>query len=260
MFAVRALASWVFVILAAGGASAGAWLMPPGKGQIIAGAAFSGSSRAFDNNGHLIPVRSYEKFELGAYIEYGVVDWLTLVASPAYDHIRQPQPAPSFQGFGESGIGGRLGLYRSDTLVLSVQAVLLSPGASFNGALQPGRAASLDLRGLAGYTFAIGSMPAFLSAEAGYRFYARSQPGEWRLDVTLGFRPIEKLMILLQSFASLQNGQSQAFPTSSWDNLQWSLVYDLTPALSAQVGVFGTIAGVNAGREFGPVAALWYRW
>jgi hypothetical protein len=26
-------------------------------------------------------------------------------------------------------------------------------------------------------------------AEAGYRFYAAGQPGEWRIDLTMGLRP-----------------------------------------------------------------------
>ncbi len=257
--AARAFTLWAFSTFAASGALAGAWLMPPGAGQIIAGAAFSGSSRAFDAQGRLIPVPYYRKFELGAYIEYGVTDWLTLVAAPAYDRIRQPPPASSYNGPGESAIGGRVGLYQSDPLMLALQAVVLTPGASFNGAFQPQRAGSIDLRGLAGYNFWFGAMPAFIDAEAGYRFYARSQPGEWRLDLTLGVRPAPRLLLLFQNFASLQTGQSAAFPMSSWDKAQVSVVYDLTPAWSAQLGVFLTIAGVNAGREFGPIATVWYR-
>jgi protein XagA len=259
--AARAIAGWVLVTLTiwTGGASAGAWLLPPGSGQIIAGAAFSGSSKAFDAHGHLIPVPYYKKFELGAYIEYGVTNWLTMVAAPAYDRIRQPPPAGSYKGLGESALGARVGLFRSDPLVLSFQAVLLTPGASFNNAFEPRRAGSIDLRGLAGYNFLFGSLPAFINAEAGYRFYAQSQPGEWRLDVTLGIRPLPQLLVLLQSFASLQTGHSAAFPASSWDKIQMSVVYDFTPAWSAQLGAFLTIDGVNAGREAGPMATIWYR-
>jgi protein XagA len=109
----HAFVVWLLLILAAGDARAGAWLMPPGQGQVIAGTAFSGSNRAFDAHGNLIPVPSYKKFELGAYIEYGLTDWLTLVAAPAYDVIRQPSPAPSYTGPGQSGIGGRFRLCTS---------------------------------------------------------------------------------------------------------------------------------------------------
>ena len=255
----RAFAVWVLLVVAAGSARAGAWLMPPGEGQIIAGTAFSGSSRAFDAHGKLIPVPSYEKFELGSYIEYGLTDWLTLVGAPAYDIIRQPAPALSYTGPGESGLGGRFKLYQSDAFVASLQATLLTPGASFNGA-EPHRAGAFDLRAMTGASLTIGAWPAFAEAEAGYRFYAQAQPGEWKLDLTLGVRPLPQLLALLQSFGSMQTTRSVDFPRSSWEKLQGSFVYDLNAAWSAQLGAFVTVAGSNAGRELGPMAAIWYRY
>lgn len=112
---------------------------------------------------------------------------------------------------------------------------------------------------MAGANFAVGPWAAFADAAGGYRFYAQSQPGEWRLDLSLGVRPAPPLLVLIQSFGSLQTDKSAAFPRSSWDKLQGSFVYDFTPVWSAQIGAFMTVAGVNAGRELGPIAALWYR-
>jgi hypothetical protein len=40
----------------------GAWLLPPGDGQVIADTFFSDSTQAFDAHGRLIPVPSYRKF------------------------------------------------------------------------------------------------------------------------------------------------------------------------------------------------------
>jgi hypothetical protein len=253
------LAFGILPILVAGDSYADAWLMAPGQGQVIAGSAFSGSTRAFDGHGKLIPVAPYEKFELGAYIEYGVADWLTLVADPALDHIRQPAPAASYDGAGESGAGLRVPLYRADPLVASLRAILLSPGASFNSGVQPRRSGSIDLRAMAGANFTLGAWPAFADSAAGYRFYAQAQPGEWRLDLTLGVRPDPDLLLLLQSFGAIQTSRSAAFPRSSWEKLQASLVYDFAPSWSAQIGGFMTVAGVNTGRECGPMAALWHR-
>ena len=76
----------------------GAWLLPPGDGQVIADTFFSDSTQAFDAHGRLIPVPSYRKFELGTYIEYGLTNWLTLVASPSYDRIENPPPGRSYNG------------------------------------------------------------------------------------------------------------------------------------------------------------------
>ena len=182
------------------------------EGQIIAGAAFSGSNRAFDAQGRIIPVPSYDKFELGAYIEYGVTDWLTLIASPAYDRIRQPEPGASYDGLGQSGVGGRFKVYQSDAVVASLQTVLLSPGASFNG-LEPHRAGSIDVRAMAGANFAIGPWPAFVDAAGGYRFYAQSQPGEWRLDLTLGVRPLPQFLLLVAKLRIDADQQKRRFPS-----------------------------------------------
>ncbi|WP_395696618.1 hypothetical protein [Methylocella sp.] len=246
--------------LTATGARCGAWLMPPGEGQLIAGAAFSGSTRAFDSRGRLVPVPDYQKFELGAYLEYGLTDRVTLVAAPAYDRVRQPAPLPSTSGLGESGAGARFGIFEANGFVASAQATLLTSGLSFNGALaSPRRAASLDLRGLAGYGFALGAMPAFVGAEAGYRFYAQGQPGGWRFDFALGVRPVEKLLVLMQGFGELQTEGSASFPSSAWEKLQLSLVYEFAARWSVQLGGFFTVAGRNAGRELGPVAAVWWR-
>jgi hypothetical protein len=38
-----------------------------------------------------------------------------------------------------------------------------------------------------------------------------------------------------------------------------SVVFDISRQWSVQIGGFMTVAGINAGRELGPLAALWYR-
>jgi hypothetical protein len=199
---------FVFALFAAGGltgagieaAWGGAWLLPPGEGQVIADTFFSDSTRAFDAHGHLVPVPSYRKFELGTYLEYGLTNWLTLVASPSYDRIHNPPPGQSYNGPGGSEIAARVGLYRTDTSVLSFQAGLRSPGFSFADSLGPfavRRAASLDVRGLAGRNIEIAGMPGFVEAQGAYRFYAAGQPGEFRIDLTMGLRPWPRLLMML---------------------------------------------------------------
>lgn len=237
-----------------------AWLMPPGDGQLITYSAFSESTRAFDANGKLIPVPDYRKFELGTYLEYGVTDWLTVVAAPAYDRVSTPTPGQSYNGLGESEIAGRVRLYRSDTTVVSFEAGFRTPGPSFEsqGPFEVRRAASFDLRGLLGHNFVVAGIEGFIDIEAGYRFYTRNQPGEFRLDLTGGLRPLPRLLVLMQSFTSLSYGTSQ-FPHVSWTKLQPSLVYDIAAQWSLQLGAFLTVAGINAGREIGPIVGVWYR-
>jgi hypothetical protein len=49
--------------------------------------------------------------------------------------------------------------------------------------------------------------------------YAEKQPGEWRIDLTSGLRPLPGLLMLLQSFTSISNGPGQ-FGHVSWTKLQ----------------------------------------
>jgi protein XagA len=165
-----------------------------------------------------------------------VTDWLTLSASPAYDRVRTPPPGQSYTGLGESEVAARVGLYHSDTAVLSVQAGLRSPDASFDslGSLEVRRAASLDVRGTAGRNCVVAGIAGFVEAQAGYRFYAQNQPGEWRIDLTAGLRPVPRLLVMLQSFTSISNGTSQ-FGHVSWTKLQPSFVYDIAQQWSVQV-------------------------
>ena len=202
-----------------GSADAGAYLMPPGEGQVIAEAGFSGSTRALDAQGRVIPVPSYRKFELGTYVEYGVTDWLTLVGAPSYDHIRAGVPGSSYDGLGESEIGARAGLYRSESNVVSVQASFISPGAPFaqgTELIRARRAAAADLRLMAAQNFEIASLPFFFEGGAGHRFYRGDQPGEWCLDLTLGARPSPNLLFMLQSFSSIFDAASTLWPRQSW--------------------------------------------
>jgi hypothetical protein len=195
--------------------------MPPGDGQAIVYSAFSDSTRAFDSQGRLIPVPQYKKFELGTYIEYGLTNWLTLVVSPAYDRISNPPPGQSYNGLGESEVAARIRVFQNENSIISFQIGVRSPGASLADSLGPfevRRAASLELRGLAGRSLVILGMESFADAEAAYRFYAGNQPAEWRIDLAMGVRPVPRLLMMLQSFNSITNGSGK-FGHVSWSKL-----------------------------------------
>jgi protein XagA len=101
-------------------------------------------------------------------------------------------------------------------------------------------------------------MESFADAEAAYRFYAGNQPAEWRIDLAMGVRPVPRLLVMLQSFNSITNGSGK-FGHVSWSKLQPSFVYDIAQQWSVQLGGFITVAGINAGRELGPMAGVWYK-
>jgi hypothetical protein len=87
--------------------------------------------------------------------------------------------------------------------------------------------------------------------QAGYRFYADGQPGEWRIDLTMELRPWPRVLMMLQSYTSIVNG-SLPFGHISWTKLQpaW-----FTTSRHKQIG------GVNGRGDQRRTRAgsVWYR-
>ena len=248
----------VAVLFAAGLARASAFLEPPGQGDIIAATEFSDSTRAFDQDGKLIPIPSYRKFELGTYIEYGLSDRLTLIAQPFFETARQDSTAVSVPG---AEIGARFGLANFGSTVVSVQGLLNIPLDSRQlpqAGFDEDDIFSGDLRLLLGHTFEVHGAAGFFDLQGGYRWQGDGAPNEWHADFTAGLRPQSHVLVMLQTFATLADSGTAVCERYAWIKLQESLVYDLSRSWAVQGGFFETVAGTNAGRELGPMVALWY--
>ena len=76
---LRRLFIMIVLGLAAQPARGGAFLQRPGMVLAIQELNFSGSLQAFDAHGRVIPVPAYRKFTLQTSIEYGALEWLTLL-------------------------------------------------------------------------------------------------------------------------------------------------------------------------------------
>ncbi len=171
----------------------------------------------------------------------------------------QPVP-PAAAG---TDLGARVGLVTFGSTVLSLQGLVHMPFAA--GSMQAGlfdqdRVAAADLRLLLGHGFAIGSTTGFLDVEVSHTWQADALPEEWHADVTFGLRPQPKLLLMLTSYMTIAGNAGMSCATYwSWLKLQPSIVYDLSRNWSVEAGFFATLAGQNAGRELGPMTALWYR-
>lgn len=237
---------------------------PQGYGQFIAGFAGSEATRRFDLGGRPQPTPAYRKLAAGGFLEYGLTPWLTLIAAPTLAH-QNGIAANTVTGSDESAFGARLALYRAPDRVLAVQVLVqppLAPGdRAARLAVGGDRDLAVDTRLMFAQSFTLRGMPAFLEIAPGVRARADPFPTEARLDLTFGIRPVPRLMFLLQSFGNLAPpaGPANLVARISYDKLQASLVYDLSPRWSVQLGAFRTIAGVNIVRETGPLGAVWYR-
>jgi len=241
---------------------AAAFLEPAGQGQIIVTTSFSDSADAFDASGKLVPIASYRKFELTAWTDYGVTDWLTLIVAPSADDIvNADHPTSTYRGLGTTEVGARVALMQGQSSILSAQATGLAPGSfdKTNPALAGYDSFESDARLLYGASFELAGLPSFIDFEAGYRWY-QIGPGQVRTDLTFGIRPRPDLLLLAQSFNIVSVGPGVPYaPNFRSEKLEASAVFDFTKDWSAQLGAFATIAAVGTRREEGLVTALWHR-
>jgi hypothetical protein len=158
------------LLFATAGARAGAWLQPPGEGEIILGGSLSDSLRAYDVRGRLAPVASYKKFELTAYMEYGAMEQVTLIAAPSVLDFCAKPPGQSYAGMGVLEAGARVKLYEYDEWIFSAQATLRDATNTRSRIfLDTGHGVQADARLLIGRSFTIFGFPAFSSLEIGYQ-------------------------------------------------------------------------------------------
>ncbi|MBM3552737.1 MAG: hypothetical protein FJX45_13455 [Alphaproteobacteria bacterium] len=263
-------------------ACAGAWLLPPGEGQAILTTTFADARKAYDANGRLIETPSYRKFETRVYVEYGVLDWLTVVAeggymnfsgaAGTYDRLNllideakaglplslQSPPGASYEGLGLGALGARTLLFTWGDYIVSAQAGVRAASPAARRFLDMRDAVQGDLRLLVGRPFELFGLAGFIDAQLGYR--SRGQNGdEIRADFTLGLRPLPPILLLAQSYSGFAPRGGPAGVVAA-QKFQLSAVYDVSASLSLQIGAIAAIGGVNSPAERGLISALWWRY
>lgn len=246
-------------------ARAGAFLQPPGQGQIIVTTAFDFSDRFFDASGRLRPVGDYRKFELQAYGEYGATDWLTLIAAPAWSRAAALTPGGNrSDGIARLEAGARVRLWQGRLIedqasIVSFQMTFRAPfaRASVFAPFIRNEVFETDARLMFGQNFKLGSFSAFTSLEAGYRTRAGAA-NEWRADATLGVNVSESWLVLLQTF-NIFAGRYSAIAGHRSHKGQISAVYRIDERWSLQAGAYHVLAGRNVAQETGLLAGVWRR-
>jgi hypothetical protein len=251
------------VLLSSSAAFAGAWTWEEGHGQVVVTATPSTAVDVFDGARSLVSAPRYNKFEFNVLLEYGVTDWFTAIVSPGFQHIDIAAPVDARRtGLGYSEAGARIRILQGPNWVVSGQATVRVPGTfdAANPAAVGNNGIEQDTRLLFGYSFAVGSWPAFLDLQFGQRVRFGDPPSELRADATLGVRPQPRWLVLAQLFNVVSEGASPpVFPSSDYSKLQFSVVYDLTKQWSLQGGAFTTFRGRNALHENGLLLGAWYK-
>jgi hypothetical protein len=244
-------------------ALAGAWTLDEGRGQLLFGGTAMQSSSLFDTDSRLRPIPRYSKDEAQALVEYGITSWFTAMFQPSLQHVDIGTPINALRGgLGYTDIGGRARLWSDSSSVVSVQATLRMPGTSDknNPAAVGYTDPEVEIRGLVGHSFELGGLPSFVDVEVAQRYRLGGPPDEFRTDVTFGIRPIDRWLLLAQSFNVISEGAGTwGFGSFAYHKVQMSVVYDLTKSLSVQLGGYSTYWGRRALQENGLVVGAAYR-
>jgi hypothetical protein len=247
----------------ASSALAGAWTLDAGTGALVFTGTAMQSNNAFDSGSRLRSIPRYSKEEAQVLIEYGVTNWFTAMFAPSLQRVDIGAPFNAQRsGLGYTDIGGRALLWSDASWVVSAQATFRIPGVfdKSNPAAIGYTDSEIELRGLAGYSFKVGTLPAFVDLEVAQRYRLGGPPDEFRTDITFGIRPAEKWLLLAQSFNVLSEGTgSWGFGSYAYHKFQLSAVYAVTPTLSLQLGGYSTYWGRNALQENGLVVGAWYK-
>lgn len=260
------LAVVVIFMMTSGSAYGGAWTLPKGQSQIISTFSQSQADTAYLDDTHPeIDVR-FNKSEQRLYWEYGARPKLTLVASGGFQKIDFSVDGrmQRYDGLATTKIGARWALADRGNWKLAVQPSVVIPdgGEIIPDADLGSGGIGAEFRGLAGLGFTAAGRPAFIDIQAGAEFRTKDAPQQVFMDATMGIRPVPKIQILGQAFFRKTGGaryeQDVILPNDSL-KVQGSLVYDLRPKISVQLGVQSTLTGRNIVKEKGVFIGLWQR-
>lgn len=276
--AASLIAAIAAMMLAPGGANAGAWPQEQGRALSIFTYTFDAADARLNNDGEEVDGFRFRKHELSAYVEYGLTRRISLVGKPVIQRISSEQPGLAREtatGFGGSELGARLFLGRSGPFVASVQASALIPGVGENAPDAPLGEGGFggEARLLLGADWGWRKRGGFAELQVAYRDRAESLSSEARVDATLGLRVSQDWLWLAQSFSFWS---TQAAPPSQdvqpvigaddgsqffhSHRVQLSGVRRLNPSWSVQAGGFATVSGRNVIDERAGFVSLWRRY
>ncbi len=239
-------------------ASAGAWTLPQGEGQIIETLfGWTGYGAPWGGN----PGVKQNRFDAQTYVQYGVADQLTIFGETALERYSLNPPDPSqYTGLDYSDLGLRARLWSSGAWVFSGEATVFVPGAHDpkSSAEAGNTGVAAEGRLLAGTNYAFGWATGFVDAELGYRLRTAGPPDEWHGDITAGLKLPYGIMLMLQDFTTVSSPSvNPGFPAWKSSVVEASVVYAFGDRWSIQIGVFSSVLAIKTNTARGAALALW---
>jgi len=251
--------------LAAAEVQAGAWTQDDGTGQAIVTLTYYRTETDYSADGVRTGDSTFGRFELSPLLEYGATDSLTVGLQPRYQWLRHENASGSdstSHGLADIDFLARQRLWRSDNSVLSFQGTVKLPGNGSDSRRPSIGSDQIDLepRILFGHGFQLGSWSGFINLEGAYRFRLQEPADEIRFDATFGVRPVPDWLFLAQQLNTI-GVRNEHGGGSDYDvyKTQLSVVYDVTPVLSLQLGGYVEVGNRNLDPGQAVFTALWWK-
>lgn len=239
--------------------------MPQDHVLVIVPFSTTRANEAYGSNGKTGPHNAYRKVELAPYLEYGWTKSLTLVSSLAFTHDETNYFGTKFIQHAISRIetGARLDLGEWRDVRYAVQALAVYHGSTTGDDAFSSRRGDVDgeLGIYTGQNFSLLGVKGFSDTYSAYRLRPAG-PDEIKLNVTMGFRPFDRTMLLVknESFASIGHVQNaEGAQNVAATKLGLSVVQEIEAPVSVELGYMQTVAGNNIIRDRTLTLALWYR-
>lgn len=246
--------SIAFCAVGCGAVEAGAFNPEAGRGVAILTSSFSIAPDRREA-GSAAKTPGYDKSEAVLNVEFGLTDWLATIVRPRFVSTRLAAPlGPSAHGLGATELGLQARILRSGGFVLAAQALARIPGGRRSPLYDRGGGGEARL--MAGYGFEIAGSPVFAEAHVAVRRRDGGRQSEALIDTTLGWRPLAPLLLMAQSFTTIETSGPRR---ASWTKAQATLVWDYSAQWSISLAGFVTVQRRRAPAERGVIVGLWRR-
>ncbi len=244
-------------------AFAGAWNQRAGEGQVISTSSWATASQIFDDDFNAVSLRGFTKTETRLYIEQGVTDWLTLVGNTGFQTLNfiDGDSQFDFNGLDDIELGAQIKLHAKKDLATAIRLSYIFDSALENQAVDVLRGGDqIELRGLIGQSRETPLGDFFYDAQFALRSEALSDLDGIQAALTLGYKPKERWLFMIQSFANFSDNENVdgfEVPEQFQLNTQISAGHQYKPGRYLQIGVGQTVFGQNIVKERSVFIGLW---
>jgi len=250
-------------ILVSQQAFSGAWNQRAGEGQVISTSAWAHASEIFDTDFDAVPLRGFTKTETRLYIEQGVTNWLTLVGNTGFQtlNFRDGDSRFDFDGLDDIELGVQFRIHAREGFASAFRVSYIIDSALDNQAIDVLRGGDqVELRGLLGQSRETEIGDFFYDAQFAIRSEALTDIDGIQGALTLGYKPTERWLFMVQSFANFSDRERVdgfVVPEQLQINSQISGAHQYKPGRYVQIGVGKTFFGRNIVKERSIFMGLW---